>query len=105
MKATASLKNPLEIIVAQATAMPMMERNVLIGLRSIFRTMIRDGCESQRPMPVFSISDTRYCAGASGRIASAGGCLAARHSECRVPTRAEAMLMRTAATITPGCRV
>ena len=39
--------------MAQATAMPIMERNVLIGLRSIFRTIIRDGCESQRPMPSF----------------------------------------------------
>ena len=44
--------------MAQATAMPMIERKVRIGLRSIFRTMIRDGWESRRPMP--SLFDQRH---------------------------------------------
>ena len=55
---TESLKKPLEIIVAQAAAMPIIERRVRIGLRSMFRAMIRDGWESQRPMP--SLFDQRH---------------------------------------------
>ena len=43
MYETESLKKPLESIVAQATAMPTIERNALIGLRSMFRIIIRDG--------------------------------------------------------------
>ena len=105
MKATVSLKKPLVIIVEQATAMPMIDSSVRTGLRSMFLRMIRDGWASQRPIPVFSMSVTRYCAGASGRIASAGGCLEARHSEWTVPTRAEEMLMKIAAMTTPGWRV
>jgi len=88
--------------VAQATAMPRTERKVLIGLRSRLRTIIFVGCVRKRPMPVFSISVTLNFAGGSGRMASAGGCLAACQRECNVPTRAEEILMIIAATITHG---
>ena len=105
MKSTESLKKPLETMVAQETAMPTMDKKVRIGFLSILRAIIRAGCVSQGPMPVFSISVTLYLAGASGRIASAGGCLAAFQSECMVPASADRTLTETAAMRTSGCSV
>jgi len=51
----------------------------------------------------FSINETRYLAGASGLMASAGGCLEAFQKECTVPASAEATLIKTAEITTPGC--
>jgi hypothetical protein len=51
---TASEKKPLVSMVAQATAIPRIDRNVRTGFRSTFRRMIREGWESHRPMPIRS---------------------------------------------------
>src|SRR5574340_654793 len=104
MKSTASLKNPLVIMIAQANAIPKTERNAFTGLLSMFLNIILVGWERNRPSPIFSTIVFLNLAGGSGHIAFAGGTFEAFHTECTVPSSAEPIVTSEAIPTTEGLR-
>ncbi|MFL6289606.1 MAG: hypothetical protein ACJ759_01800 [Thermoanaerobaculia bacterium] len=82
----------------QPAAMPPTAIRVRTGRRERLRRIIRDGADRNRPSPIRSSRVSRYSAGASGRMASAGGRAATRRTASSTPAMAAPSATATAWT-------
>ena len=88
--------------MATAKAMPKIEAVARTGCRQTFRRTIRPAVPRCVAMKRVSSTVRRYCAGASGRMASAGGTRTARRTAVTAPPPAAASVIAVAPTTMSG---
>ena len=101
-RSMASLKTKPIIRMATANEIPKMDAPARKGWRAMLRRTMRPAVPRYRESKGVSSSVRRYRAGASGRIASAGGILTARETAPKAPAPAAENVSVAAPKMTLG---